>query len=111
METYFYHTDYLGSVRMISDVTGTVVWEDRYEPFGEDEAQSGSIENTYKFTGKGKDPDTGLFYFNARWYDPDLDRFINEDPLWGSIFDPQSLNRFAYGDIDKSVPLHGRRSN
>ena len=43
------------------------------------------------------DADAGLFYFNARWYDADVGRFISEDPLWGSIFDPQSLNRFAYG--------------
>ncbi len=30
-------------------------------------------------------------------YDPDIGRFISEDPLWGKILDPQSLNRFAYG--------------
>jgi RHS repeat-associated protein len=52
---------------------------------------------TYQFTGKGWDEDVQLFYFNARWYDKDVGRFISEDPLWGSIFDPQSLNRFAYG--------------
>ncbi len=38
-----------------------------------------------------------MFYFNARWYDSDIGRFISEDPLWGNILDPQSLNRFAYG--------------
>ena len=77
--------------------TGAVVWQKHYEPFGGEEQKSGSIENTYQFTGKGYDEVTGLYYFNARWYDKDVGRFISEDPLWGNIFDPQSLNRFMYG--------------
>ncbi len=96
-ENYYFHADYLGSVRMISDENAVVVWQKRYTPFGDTEEESGTIENTYQFTGKGWDEDAGLFYFNARWYDADVGRFISEDPLWGSILDPQSLNRFAYG--------------
>ena len=95
-DIFFYHTDYLGSVRMISDISGAVVWQKRYAPFGGEEEQSGTIENTYQFTGKGWDEDAQLFYFNARWYDSDVGRFISEDPLWGNIFDPQSLNRYRY---------------
>jgi RHS repeat-associated protein len=34
-----------------------------------------------RYTGKEFDSDTGLYYFNARWYDPDLGRFISEDPI------------------------------
>jgi len=94
---YFFHADYLGSVRMISDDSAIVVWQKRYTPFGDTEEESGTIENTYQFTGKGWDEDAGLFYFNARWYDAEIGRFISEDPLWGSILDPQSLNRFSYG--------------
>ncbi len=95
-EKYFFHADYLGSVRMISDVNGEVVWQKRYTPFGSEEEQSGSIVNDYRFTGKAWDAEAGLFYFNARWYDPETGRFISEDPLWGNIRDPQSLNRFRY---------------
>ena len=62
-----------------------------------EEMQSGSITNDYRFTGKAWDAEAGLFYFNARWMDPETGRFISEDPLWGNILDPQSLNRFAYG--------------
>ena len=89
--TYFYHTDYLGSVRMISDENSQVVWQKRYTPFGGSEEESGTIENTYAYTGKGYDSDADLYYFNARWYDSEVGRFISEDPLWGNIFDPQSL--------------------
>jgi len=96
-QTHFFHADYLGSVRLVTDVTGAVVWSERYKPFGSAETQSGSITNDYRFTGKAWDAEAGLFYFNARWQDPDTGRFISEDPLWGNILDPQSLNRFAYG--------------
>ena len=40
----------------------------------------GSLEEAVKFTGKELDPETGLYYFNARWYDPVLGRFTTEDP-------------------------------
>ena len=40
----------------------------------------GSVEEAVKFTGKELDPETGLYYFNARWYDPVLGRFTTEDP-------------------------------
>ncbi len=96
-QTHFFHSDYLGSVRLVTDVTGAVVWSEWYKPFGSEIVQSGSIENEYRFTGKAWDAEAGLFYFNARWYDPEVGRFISEDPLWGNILDPQSLNRFAYG--------------
>jgi len=75
-KTYFFHADYLGSVRMISDENALVVWQKRYTPFGDTEEESGTIEDTYQFTGKGWDEDAGLFYFNARWYDADVGRFI-----------------------------------
>jgi len=55
------------------------------------------LTNGYQFTGKDFDAEANLYYFNARWNDSDIGRFISEDPLWGNILDPQSLNRFAYG--------------
>ena len=81
----------------ISDSGGKVVWAKRYRPFGGEAAQSGTLENDYQFAGKGFDAEANLYYFNARWYDAEIGRFISEDPVWGNIRDPQSLNRFAYG--------------
>jgi RHS repeat-associated protein len=77
---YFYHTDYAGSIRVITDQAGEVVYKADYFAFGTQFAKDGEFEELHGFTGKEYDPDIGLYYFNARWYDPDLGRFISEDP-------------------------------
>ncbi|MBU7038294.1 MAG: RHS repeat-associated core domain-containing protein [Theionarchaea archaeon] len=49
----------------------------------------------YLFTGRERD-ETGLYYFGARYYDPDLGRFITRDLSGGYMKAPQTLNRYAY---------------
>jgi RHS repeat-associated protein len=77
---YFYHHDHLGSVIALSDESGALVWEGDYNVFGQLDSQKGSVDFGGQYTSKNLDPDTGLYYYNARWMDPDLGRFINEDP-------------------------------
>ena len=77
---YFYHTDHVGSIRVITDQAGKVVYNADYLAFGNQFVKDGDFEELHGFTGKEYDPDIGLYYFNARWYDPDLGRFISEDP-------------------------------
>ena len=79
-ETYFYGTDHLGSTTVMTDSKGEVVWRGYISPFGDSATGEGSIQEAVKFTGKELDPETGLYYFNARWYDPVLGRFTTEDP-------------------------------
>ena len=50
----------------------------------------------YKFTGKERDSTTGLYFYEARYYDPDLGRFISPDTIVQDPLDPQSMNRYAY---------------
>src|SRR5690554_3107271 len=52
----------------------------------------GSFEQWKGFTGKEYDPETGLYYFNARWYDQSIGRFISEDP----VRDPNNPNLYTY---------------
>jgi RHS repeat-associated protein len=78
-KTYYYHTDNVGSIRKITNSAGTVVWDANYVAFGSQYNQGGSITELHSFTGKELDPDTGLYYFNARWYDSELGRFVSED--------------------------------
>ena len=42
------------------------------------------------------DEDTGLYYFNARWYDQEVGRFITEDSYHGELNNPQTLNLYVY---------------
>jgi len=79
---------------------GTVVAgsETRYRPYGEVRTAgrpvAGLTARTY--TGQAVDEATGLMFYNARWYDPALGRFISADPVVSEPGNPQSLNRFAY---------------
>jgi len=79
--TYFYHTDHLGSTVLVTDKTGATVWSTEYTPFGSLTFEEGKLKRAVKFTGKDLDEDTGLYYFNARWYDQSIGRFISEDPI------------------------------
>nr|WP_231133562.1 RHS repeat-associated core domain-containing protein [Capillibacterium thermochitinicola] len=80
-QTYFYHTDHLGSTVLVTDEAGQAVWSTEYTPFGSLTIAEGKLKRAAKFTGKDLDEDTGLYYFNARWYDSELGRFISEDPV------------------------------
>ena len=93
---YYYHADHLGSLRVATDVAGARVQTVNYYPFGEIRDNSGIVDLPYKFTGQEYDPETGLYYYGARFYDPALGRFITPDSIVQAPEDPQSLNRYAY---------------
>jgi len=109
-QTCYVTTDYLGSTRAITDSSGTVSRRYDYLPFGE-EIQAGLDGRTTamgyqtdtdgvnpKFTGQIEDAETGLYYFNARYYSPALGRFTTPDPenVGASIGDTQSWNGYGY---------------
>jgi RHS repeat-associated protein len=52
--------------------------------------------SAFQYTGKPKDPATGLYYFGAHWYNPGTGRFVSEDSVTGAQVDPVSLNRYIY---------------
>lgn len=87
---YYYHTDHLGSTVMVTDESGEVVWDGEYTPFGGLNDPLNIGDGVVQFTGKDMDFDTGLYYYNARWYDPGLGRFITEDPI------KDGLNWYVY---------------
>jgi RHS repeat-associated protein len=89
--TDYYHTDHLGSTRLVTDESGNVITHAEYYPFGE----SLNEEERYLYTGKEKDS-SGLYYYGARYYDPETGRFLTRDPLTGKTHSPQSLNRYTY---------------
>jgi RHS repeat-associated protein len=86
----YYHTDHVGSTRLITDEEGQPVAESEYDPFGITDTEEG-----YLFNGKEKDS-TGLYYYGARYYSPETGRFITRDPLPGKIESPQTFNQYVY---------------
>ena len=83
---FYYHNDHLGSALAITDEYGNKVVERDFTPFGErinvdvyDDEPRDLEEDESGFTGKDWDEDVRLYYYNARWYDQGVGRFISED--------------------------------
>ncbi|MDA2919342.1 PKD domain-containing protein [Desulfobacterota bacterium AH_259_B03_O07] len=95
-QNFFYHKDILGSITEITNSEGSVVQNYVYDSFGQIASQTGVINNPFTYTGREIDPENGLYYFRARHYDAAVGRFLQEDPVPGSITVPQSLNSYPY---------------
>ncbi len=93
---YYYHPDHLGSSSIVTDDTGNKSEEIYYYPFGGTRQDTGAVSVKHKFTGQELDDETGLYYYGARYYDPQLGRFISPDSIVQAPFDPQTLNRYSY---------------
>jgi len=80
---YYFTSDHLGSSNVITDTSGTPVQQIEYMPFGESyvDWRELSWNTPYRFTGKEQDPETGLYYYGARYYDAKIGRFMSVDPL------------------------------
>jgi RHS repeat-associated protein len=87
--------DHLGSTSLVTDAAGNEVSEKRYTPWGETRYSSGAAPSSRGFTGQQEEAGIGLYFFNARWYDPSLGRFTQADTVVpGGV---QGLDRYAYG--------------
>ena len=91
-ETFFYHSDQLGSTSYITDDKANITQYDAYLPYGEllvDE-HSSSEDLPYKFNGKQFDEETGLYYYGARYMNPvasiwyGVDRFTEKYPIYSA---------------------------
>jgi RHS repeat-associated protein len=118
-EIFFIHNDHLGTPRAMSDRNGAVVWQAKYEPFGNATVtKTGSAaiplaqvpDLNIRFPGQYYDAETGLHYNYYRDYDPTIGRYLQPDPigLAGGVnpyvyalnnplrfFDPYGLDAFV----------------
>jgi RHS repeat-associated protein len=98
----YFLQDHLGSTIALTNSSGLILERIQYDPFG---GSSGSALTHYLYAGREFDSATGLLYFRARYYSPQLGRFISEDPLG---FNGGDTNVYAYvGDdpLSLSDPL------
>jgi RHS repeat-associated protein len=93
-QSYFYGMDHLGSVRLVTDAAGAVANRYDYDAFGNWEATSyETVANPFGFTARERDAESGLMFYRARYYDPQIGRFISEDPIG---FEAGDLNLYRY---------------
>ncbi|WP_038050560.1 RHS repeat domain-containing protein, partial [Thermoanaerobaculum aquaticum] len=97
----YVHSDHLGSPRKVTDSLGNVVASNDFYPFGLPAATTGlqgswfsGYELEHQNTASTYTDD--LYFLHARWYFPQLARFLSPDPVRGEVFSPESLNLFAY---------------
>ena len=93
----FYHSDHLGGSNIITDGSGNPVQHVQYSPYGEiDYELNLGVSVNYLFTGQEFDREAGLYYYNARYYDPEIGRFIQPDTIIPDPSDNQAYNRYSY---------------
>lgn len=98
----FNHQDHQLSGNLRTDSSGAVVKRIEYYPFGRERLSSGSYNKIFnQYTDQYKDGESELYYYNQRYYNPVLGRFISGDPLYLEEMDErgmdtQELNVFGY---------------
>ena len=82
-KTYYYHTDANKNVTELSDENGEVVAHYEYSPFGSltKTTAAYAASNPFRFSSEYFDEETGLVYYNYRYYNPELGRWISRDPI------------------------------
>jgi RHS repeat-associated protein len=90
--TTHYLTDALGSTLALTDGAGAVATAYTYEPYGVTTQSGVGSANPARYTGREEDG-TGLYYYRARYYSPQRQRFVSEDPIEFRGGDP---NLFSY---------------
>lgn len=87
----YYHANRLGSVIAMVDETGSITAQYVYTPYGV-ESPYNTSGNPYRYTGRRLDAQWGVYHYRARYYDPQIGRFLETDPAWFV----DSTNLYAY---------------
>ncbi|MCK5612960.1 RHS repeat protein [Candidatus Pacearchaeota archaeon] len=105
-KVYYYHFDGLGSVIALSNVNSVIVERYSYDVFGEPNRIS-DVNNPYYFTGRRYDSEAGLYYYRARYYDPNIGRFLQTDPI--GYDDGLNMYRYCFNNPLDLVDPDGKK--
>jgi RHS repeat-associated protein len=94
----YYHNDHLGSPVAATNAQGDLLWQEEYSPYGKRLVKADTSDNPRAYTGHQDVVALGLTYMDARWYDPELGRFLAIDPVDFHEGNIQSFNRYAYAN-------------
>jgi RHS repeat-associated protein len=92
----FYGYDGHGNVRFTTSTAGTVGNTYQFDAFGAPIASTGTIANTYLYSGERLDSNLNLYQLRARYYNMLTGRFETMDPYAGKITFPATLHKYGY---------------
>ena len=98
-QMFWYQYNFKGDVVGLTKQHGQSTHNYRYDPYGGVVPANGNFtdpHNHYTLTGKEFDENTGLVYFGARNYDPQVGRWLTQDVYRGELNEPLSMHRYAY---------------
>jgi RHS repeat-associated protein len=96
----FYGYDGGGTVRLLTDSTGTVTDTYDYDAWGNTVNATGSTPNVYLYRGEQFDSELELYYLRARWFNAPTGRLLTKDPADGVKTDPATLHKYLYASAD-----------
>ena len=116
----YHHLNALGSNIVLTDDNQNVLVRYEYDIFGAIRSETGTSDNTRKFTGKKFDADSNLYYYAARYYDPYIGRFTQRDPIADGVnwyaytynnplrfIDPDGLRGLTKDEKDMATEIFG----
>ncbi len=92
---YYLHNGH-GDVVNLVNGTGDILNSYNYDAFGNEETYTETVANRFMYAGEQFDKVTGQYYLRARYYAPQVGRFITEDSYRGDPSSPLSLNLYSY---------------
>lgn len=94
--TAYFLTDQVDSVAHVLDEGAHTFSRIQYEPYGETLVQRGNQDLTPKYNSQELDRETNFYFYNARYYDPQIARFTSADTMIDGVRSTQGWNRFSY---------------
>ena len=104
----FYHADAIGNITALIDSQENIVARYLYNPFGKPIGQSGPLASANVMQSSSKPAYRGVVDFGLRWYSPDLDRWLNQDPIGEAgglnLYRFNQNNALSFVDPDGRAP-------